>query len=510
VGFDGHIRLGQWAPVWVDVTAVADIDGTVLIETSGPSGGPGVLFGAPIRAAAGARVRVFIAAIFLDGRQPGAVHLEVGSDRLASVPLPRLRSTDELVVVLSAEPIGVEPAAARRDRLDVAYVTPEVLPETWQAYGAVRLLVVRNLDERLLSDAQRTAIRHWVWTGGRLLLVPAGDDTRHFSGPTLGPLRAGVVGGRAGRGEVITWQHDPVIRAGRGDPVDAREWDAVLVPRPALHAAGLEALVPATRAVPRRVHLAVGALVLLYIALVRRVSRWLATLRPAPVVASALIVAVCVAAAVQVSVVARWKASGVVTATVIQGLPGTWHGLLQVNGRTVLSDGGWFSVSASPEMLVWAPVPAPVRIVQGPVTTLEGRGVSVQLAGTAVLQLFVTGTHEQADGVEHIVVANQSGRTIEYPWVFSYGRVQAVPEIGESARITLNPQTWQAHDRLQRTEPNHRLLRWAFSRLQADAILRTTPVWLVGWWRDPAAALTWDGRSETTLQLVLVPLEASR
>lgn len=496
--------------MWIDVTAAADIDGTVLVETATPSGAPVMLFGAPIRAAAGAQIRVFVPAIFFDGRQPGVVHLHAGGGRVASVPLPRLRSTDELVVVLSAEPIGAEPAAARLDRLEVAYVAPEVLPQSWQAYGGVRLLVVRNLDERLLDEAQRMAIRHWVWVGGRLLLVPAGDDTRHFGGPTLGPLRAGAAAGRIGRGAVITWQHDPSVRAGLGDPLDAREWEAVLTPRVAPHAAGLEPLVPATRRVPGRVHLAVGALILLYIALVRRVSRWLATLRPAPVAACALLVAACVAAAVQVSVVARREASGVVTATVIEGLPGTRHGLVHIYGRTVSADGGRFSVSASPEMLVWATAPAPVRMVQGPVTTLEGRGVSVQLAGTAVLPLPVTGVHEQADEVERITVTNQSGLTLEHPWVFSYGRVQAVPAIGESARITLNRQAWQAHDRLQRTEPNHQLLLWAFSRLQADAILKATPVWLVGWWRDPAAALTWGGRSEKTRQLVLVPLEASR
>jgi hypothetical protein len=63
---------------------------------------------------------------------------------------------------------------------------------------------------------------------------------------------------------------------------------------------------------------------------------------------------------------------------------------------------------------------------------------------------------------------------------------------------------------MQRTEPNHALLMWTFSRLESDAILSSTPAWVVGWWRDPALAFAWDGRVEAPLQLVLVPLAASR
>jgi len=73
VGFDGRTRPGVWTPVWVDITAGAsDIDGVVVIEAPVPSGQPVVGFGAPVRAAAGARVRVFVPAIFFDARRPGS------------------------------------------------------------------------------------------------------------------------------------------------------------------------------------------------------------------------------------------------------------------------------------------------------------------------------------------------------------------------------------------------------------------------------------------------------
>jgi len=76
------------------------------------------------------------------------------------------------------------------------------------------------------------------------------------------------------------------------------------------------------------------------------------------------------------------------------------------------------------------------------------------------------------------------------------------------ARVPLDAQRWQARDRLQRTEPNHQLLLWAFSLLESDAILKTTPTWLVGWVRDPALGLRWGNRAESTPALVLVPLAA--
>jgi hypothetical protein len=76
------------------------------------------------------------------------------------------------------------------------------------------------------------------------------------------------------------------------------------------------------------------------------------------------------------------------------------------------------------------------------------------------------------------------------------------------ARVPLDAQRWQARDRLQRTEPNHQLLLWAFSLLESDAILKTTPTWLVGWVRDPALGLRWGNRAESTHALVLVPLAA--
>jgi hypothetical protein len=132
------------------------------------------------------------------------------------------------------------------------------------------------------------------------------------------------------------------------------------------------------------------------------------------------------------------------------------------------------------------------------------------LVGSAIVPLPITGSYRPGAGTTAITLTNQSGHPLEHAWVFLSGRVQAVAAFGESAEIVLDEARWQPFDRLQRTEPNHALLVWAFSRLEGDAILSRTPAWLVGWWRDPALAFAWDGRVDAPLQLVLVPLAASR
>lgn len=511
VGFDTRVRLGTWAPVWVDVVAAgADVDGAVIIESSPPAGGAVVRFGAPVRAASGATVRVFVPAIFFDARQPGTVHLEAAGRRLASLPLPRIRGADEVVVVLSDTPLGAEAAAARTGRLDVVYVAPEALPRVWQAYASVRLLVVRRLDERRLDDDQRMALRDWLWSGGRLLVMPAGDDVRHLNGPTLGPLRPSAPGRPSGRGQVMWWTQDAAEPAMRSDPVQAKRWDDALAIEPRAPGPTLDAAVPAGRAVPVRTHVVIGALVFLYVLAIRRTSRWLASLRLIPLLAAVALVAAATGGAACLAAVARRDASGAVSATAIEVIPGTGHALLSIAGRVVSAHGGPFAMSAPRGMLLRPDPTAPVTLLFGERTQISGRGTGVQFSGSAVVPAAMTGVYETRGGHAVASVHNRSGRPLEGAWIYAARRVQRVASIRETAEIVLDETRWQAADRLPRTEENHALLAWAFTRLEADAILKSAPAWLVGWWRDPALAPTWNGRAQTPLQLVLVPLAAPR
>ncbi len=508
-GFDAQVRLGAWAPVWVDVTAPAGgLDGTLRIETAGPAGQAGPIFAVPVRAAPGARLRVFVPAVFHDARSPGTVTLRDGSGTVDTLVLPRLRPADEIVVVLSAEPLGIEAAAARFSGLAVVYVEQEALPAAWQPYQAVRLLVIRDLDERRVTDHQRRAILEWAWSGGRLLAMPSGDDLRHIRGPTLGPVLASAAEGGTGLGRVAVWQHDAAALKERGQPALEQAWQRVLAESTRPAPPGLDATVPQDRGVPPQAHAAIAGVILAYVLAVRAVSRLLAAVRPAGVMAAVLMVGLATAGALRVAALAREATAGVAASSVVEGLPGTSHALLTVAARPSRAQVQGGGVAAEPRLLLRPAVPVRVQILHSERTTVEGDMAGVLFTGAAIVPLPITGTYTATAGGAEIIVVNRTGQGLEPAWIYSAGMAQAIPRVGREARIALDARQWQAPARLGRPGPNPALMAWAFARLEADDILRREQAWLLGWMRDPAFGLRWGSRPEPPLQLVLVPLGA--
>jgi hypothetical protein len=259
--------------------------------------------------------------------------------------------------------------------------------------------------------------------------------------------------------------------------------------------------------IPLRVHLIVAACAILYVLAVRWFSRTLARMRLATVAIAVVAVAAATWSAAALGAAARREASGTVTSIVIEGLPGLEQGVVNAAVRTLSTGTGAFHVGVGSGLLLRPGPPASVTVVFGQKTALRGESTTIQLTGSAVLPLAVTGELIPAQGGgSALVIRNRSGRAIEPAWVFSRGRVLPLATVGSTARVVIDPQQWQPYDRLQRTEPNHALLMWAFSHLDADGILRATPAWLVGWTRDPSLTLQWDGRAEVPESLVLVPL----
>src|SRR3990170_491402 len=142
------------------------------------------------------------------------------------------------------------------------------------------------------------------------------------------------MGPRSGRGRVIQWTRDAADPGLRGDPGQARLWDNVLATSPRAPAPAVDAAVPAGRAVPIRTHIIIGTLVLLYVLAIRRTSPWLASLRAVPLVAMVALAAATTAGAAGLAAVARRDASGAVSATAIEVVPGIEHGVLYLAGRT--------------------------------------------------------------------------------------------------------------------------------------------------------------------------------
>ncbi len=540
IGFDGRVRMASWTPVWIDVRAPASgIDGTVTLAAASPTGSPVVQQTVPVRAAPGATLRIFVPAILYDARTPGVVTLSEGGRSIISVALPRVTPTDDLIAVLSDEPLGLEVMPAPGQRMEIAYLLPENLPQIWQAYEGVRLVVIRNLDERRLSDPQRQALQQWIWSGGRVVVMPSGDDLRHFQGPTLrdvipvtvssSRLRAGAsslplaakpgsepvdaagirgVRWRTGRGRVTVLSQDVADPALRGNPGDRRAWDVLLSDAPSPGAFELEATLPPQRPVPVRTQALVGVLIIGYIFAARRLSRLAAVLRAPMITSAILIVAAATVIAARAAVFARADASGVVASAVAEGLPGTRHALVAMSTRMVVSHAGDFTIGARQELLLRPVPPAAVTIVHDGRTLLRSGAPGLRLAGLGIVGLDITGTLAPRDDGGMLTVENRTGARLDPVWIYQSGRVQAVGPIGPTAQITLDGQRWVSRDRLQRTDLNHALLVWAFSHLESDAILKSIPTWLVGWLRDPAFSLRWEGRLEVTPHLVFVPLTA--
>jgi hypothetical protein len=306
----------------------------------------------------------------------------------------------------------------------------------------------------------------------------------------------------------VFWDRDAADPRRRGDAALQSAWRDALGQPAATAGATLDATLASTRAVPPYVHAIAALLVVGYILAVRRAAPWVARLHAASVLMMGALVLVASLAAAYAAAYARREASGIVGSMVVEGLAGTTHGILTVAARTITSFPATFHVTTAPGTLLRPTPPAAVTVVYADPAGVRGQGTGVQVTGAAVIAVPVTGAYDPRATPAVVTVTNLSGRVLENPWVYAGGRVHALPGIGQQARVILDEQQWQAADRLGRTEPNHAVLTWAFSRVESDAILRASPAWLFGWWRDPTLGLTWNGRSEAPLQLIMVPLAA--
>lgn len=531
VGFDGRARTGAWTPVWVEVVAPAQgLDGTLTVTTASPAGGVATRYAVPVRAGPGATVRVFLPAVFHNARAPGVLTLDdAGGGHLARVALPRLRPVDEVVLALSRAPLNGARWLAGAARAEVVYLPAEHLPPVWQAYEAVRLVVVRDLDERRVDDDQRRALHQWVLAGGRLVAMPSDDDVRVLAGPTLRPLLPAVV--RTGpRGEIVV---RPVAGARVDGPPGARvvwavrgrghvvlwEWDGSR-PTPAdavggapgamLQAAApavppeLEGTLPPARPLPLQVQVGAAALVLAYIVAVRRLSSLAAGRGALGLLTACAVTLLAAAGALVLAGIARRAASGPVASVVVEHLPGTDSARVLAVVRTVAAPGSTYVLHLAAGALVRPATPIGLTVVRRP----DGADVigadSARLVVHAMGSGRVRGTIDRAYTRAVIQLAN--GLRLERAWIHATGRVHPLPAVAGRAVLALDASRWTTRDRLARTEPNHALLVWAFSLLESDAILKAHPAWLLGWMRDPAFSLRWNGRVEVPWQLVLAPL----
>src|SRR5437867_430653 len=173
VGWAGWIPLQAWLPVHVDLQASLPIDGEVVVDVPVQGYDAPLSFRQPVRLLPGAPQRVAIEAFIPDTRGVLAVRL-VASGREVTrrdVSLSTTRAVEAVVLALTHEPAGLEFLSELTRKIRAAYITEEDLPAQWQGYTGVRLLVIRDFNERAISPAQRRGLEQWVAQGGRLLVT---------------------------------------------------------------------------------------------------------------------------------------------------------------------------------------------------------------------------------------------------------------------------------------------------------------------------------------------------
>lgn len=111
-----------------------------------------------------------------------------------SVDLRRRFSSGSVVLVLSRDADLDYLNDSATGGLRVMYPHPELLPERWQGYDAVKAVVLHGMSLRNLSERQYEALRRWL-AGGGTLAVSGGANYSLLRTPRLASLLPAVPSG---------------------------------------------------------------------------------------------------------------------------------------------------------------------------------------------------------------------------------------------------------------------------------------------------------------------------
>ncbi|MBL8056627.1 MAG: hypothetical protein JNK29_08010 [Anaerolineales bacterium] len=177
-GFDGYYKEGRWLPVHVLVENNGpDARGRLEVASAALAGGPNVVYSRDLDLPAQSRRELFLYVTLGSFATSLEVRLvDQGQALAAPVPLTvrQLSPQDILFGVLAASPSAfnvladVDPV---NGQAYVAQVAAGDLPDLGQAWGALDVLVVSDMDTGALTPEQRRAAADWVDQGGRLLVM---------------------------------------------------------------------------------------------------------------------------------------------------------------------------------------------------------------------------------------------------------------------------------------------------------------------------------------------------
>lgn len=180
MGWDGWVRYGAWNPLTVDVRTDVPVNGWLVVDLPREFGRQRLRLRYPVALPQGGATSWRLAAFLEDARRPVRVSVstEEGQELAFSEAPPQPEGAVASVVgYLGLQPPTPPVQVSGGGRRAVVRLREESLPETPAAYASLDVLVVDELDERRLNDAQRQALQAWVLHGGRVVVTSALDLT---------------------------------------------------------------------------------------------------------------------------------------------------------------------------------------------------------------------------------------------------------------------------------------------------------------------------------------------
>lgn len=178
-GFDGQYKRGDWVPVYISAANVGNsLEGMLHIATGSDTLGTDVRYNTPISLPSQSNKRI-VTYIFLPDLTDAINVTLVDQDGrdITSAASNRLSGLDEdaiLYGVISPQPdeLGfLESVRGSRATAAVAVLDLADLPEAPAAWSALDALILNDIDVAPLTPAQRSALLHWVDTGGQLVVT---------------------------------------------------------------------------------------------------------------------------------------------------------------------------------------------------------------------------------------------------------------------------------------------------------------------------------------------------
>ncbi|MEE8441095.1 MAG: hypothetical protein V3S41_05180 [Spirochaetia bacterium] len=195
IGFNGLFKPGRWTPIEITLQNLGpDIDGTLLIElTRRDRFGPNQhtnSYQRDLDLAAGAVKKFSVVLPLETAVYPLRMTITHGDATVVEqeVKLAGRSASHALVAVLSRRPsldflLPVFNSGIERS-LDLVYPLVDYLPDRWQGYDGIDLLIVHDARIQALTPDQVGAIRSWVAAGGRMIIS---------AGAHLGPADSEVL-----------------------------------------------------------------------------------------------------------------------------------------------------------------------------------------------------------------------------------------------------------------------------------------------------------------------------